>query len=98
MIPWNVEEQKGVDVAGPSQLHETSSNSINTSCMGILTNTKVFLDILQLIGRCSCCSSSTQINITVKSLDFKSKQDSIAQKVVVSCSNVMVVVGIIQRT
>jgi hypothetical protein len=70
-----------VDVPGPSQIHKTSSN-INTNNMYMLTDVKIFMDLLKLIGRCpDCCST---IDNTV---DFSSKK-GLAQKVMVSCSYV----------
>ena len=73
-------EGNSIDVSGHSQIHKTSCN-INTSCMYMLTDISIFLDLLQLVGRCpDCCSN---IDNTV---DFLSKK-GFAQKVIVNCKD-----------
>ena len=69
-----------VDVPGPSQIHITSSN-INTSCMYMLTYIRIFLDLLQLVGRCPDCSSNVD-----NTVDFLSKE-GLSQIVIVNCKD-----------
>ena len=73
-------EGDSIDVSGPSQTHKISSN-INTSCMYILTDIQIFLDLLKLVGRCPDCSGNIDNNV-----DFLSKK-GFAQKVIVSCKD-----------
>ena len=62
-------------------LPNKTSSSINTSCMYMLTGISIFLDLLQLVGRCPDCSSNIE-----NAVDFLSKK-GFAQKVIVNCKD-----------
>ena len=68
-------------VSGSSENPKTSSN-MDTTSMYIMTDMKIFINLLQLVGKCPECSNA--INTTV---DFSSKK-GLAQKVVLSCKNI----------
>ena len=74
-------EGDSINISGPSSQTQNTSSNINTSCMYMITNIKIFLDLLQLVGRCLHCSSN--IDNTV---DFSSKK-GLAQKLIVSCED-----------
>ena len=66
--------------SGSSNNPKTSSN-MDTTSMYMMTDIKIFINLLQLVGQCPECSND--ITTTV---DFSSKK-GLAQKVVLSCKD-----------
>ena len=66
--------------SGSSDNPKTSSN-MGTTSMYIMTDIKIFINLLQLVGQCPECS-----NAITTTVDFSSKK-GLAQKVVPSCKD-----------
>ena len=43
-------EGDSINISGPSSQTQNTSSNINTSCMYMITDIKIFLDLLQLVG------------------------------------------------
>ena len=66
--------------SGSSDNPKTSSN-MDTTSMYMMTDIKIFINLLQLVGQCPECS-----NAVTTTVDFSSKK-GLAQKVVPSCKD-----------
>ena len=74
-----LDEQTTTATTAAASIRQKTTDNIDTKCMYMLTDIKIILDLLTLIGKCPECNSDVN-----SSVDFAAKK-GLAQKILINC-------------